>query len=69
MKQHMKHPDNGYHICYTQAEVLACEKTGWKKCDYEKEHKAARAAKEKALKDIEQKRIDGEKAVKKSKGV
>lgn len=61
---HMKHNDHGYHICYTQAEVKVCEKAGWKRCDYAKEHDAARRAKKKAAKAIADERKAGEEIVK-----
>ena len=63
---HLKHKEHGYHIVYTEVEARACEKLGWKKCDMAKEHKAARAAKAKVAKEIEDARIAGEKAVAKA---
>jgi len=64
---HLKHKEHGYHICYTEAEAKIAEKQGWKRCDMDKEHAAARAAKAKAAKEVEDARIAGEKAVKKAK--
>ncbi len=57
---HLKHAEHGYHIVYTEADAKLCERTGWKRCDIEEEHKIAREAKESARKSIKAEQELGE---------
>ncbi len=42
---HLKHKEHGIHIAYSDAEAKTCEKSGWKRIDFAKEHEAARKEK------------------------
>lgn len=60
---YLKHETHGYHIAYTEAEATACKRNGWKEIDYEKEHQAARLAKEEAARAIVEEKAEGERIV------